>query len=69
MLKALRLLIVVLILILPSEAFSTHIVGGSLTYVHNGGSSYTVTLKLYRDCGPSSANFPSSTKITVLGLN
>lgn len=49
--------------------FATHIVGGTLTYVHNGGSSYTVTLKLYRDC--SGIDFPitSAVKITVLGNN
>ncbi|HEX6914997.1 MAG TPA: PKD-like domain-containing protein, partial [Chitinophagaceae bacterium] len=36
--------------VLPDTASASHVVGGALTYVHNGGSSYTITLKLYRDC-------------------
>ncbi len=57
------------IICVPFFAYSTHIVGGSLTYVYNGGSNYTVTLKLYRDCGPGTAAFPGSVTITVLGNN
>lgn len=49
--------------------FSTHIVGGSLTYVYNGGSSYTITLKLFRDCTPGTASFPATVNISVLGYN
>ncbi|MBS1637551.1 MAG: SprB repeat-containing protein, partial [Bacteroidetes bacterium] len=50
-------------------ALATHIVGGSLTYVYLGGSSYKVTLKLYRDCGSGTASFPGSVVISVLGNN
>ncbi|MFZ5554143.1 MAG: PKD domain-containing protein [Bacteroidota bacterium] len=49
-----------------NNAKSSHIVGGALTYVYNGGDSYTVTLKLYRDCCPTCAAFPASAPITVL---
>ncbi|GAB4248300.1 MAG: hypothetical protein Kow0079_00390 [Vicingaceae bacterium] len=45
--------------------YATHIVGGSLTYEHIGGSTYRVTLKLYRDCSPSSVFFPGSVRIEV----
>lgn len=34
----------------------THIIGGELNYVHLGGNSYQVVLKLYRDCGPANTN-------------
>jgi gliding motility-associated-like protein len=44
---------------------ATHIIGGSLTYEHLGGSSYNVKLKLYRDCDPSNAIFPPDVTITV----
>ncbi|MES2678660.1 MAG: PKD domain-containing protein [Bacteroidota bacterium] len=54
---------------MPLFSFSTHIVGGVLNYVYNGGSSYTIKLKLYRDCGPSAAAFPSSVVISVRGNN
>src|ERR1700752_482860 len=51
------------------QAFATHIVGSTLTYVYSGGSSYTFTLKLYRDCGAGSAAFPGSVTINVRGNN
>jgi len=51
------------------KGFSTHIVGGSLTYTYNGGSNYTVMLKLYRDCSAASAAFPATADITVLQAN
>ncbi len=38
---------------------ATHIVGGDLTYVYNGGTSYTFTLTLYRDCQNSTTTFPN----------
>lgn len=56
-------------LCIPFFGFSTHIVGGSLTYIYNGGSSYTVTLKLYRDCASGTAAFPGNVTITVLGYD
>ena len=49
--------------------FSTHVVGGSLTYVYNGGSNYTITLKLYRDCGPGTAALPGSVTIQIKDVN
>jgi len=65
----LQFLLTALILSSTQFANATHIVGGSLTYVHNGGSSYTVTLKLYRDCGPGTAGLPGSVVVVVEGYN
>lgn len=65
----LYILFLSLFLSLPFLAFSTHIVGGSITYIHNGGSSYTVTLKLYRDCGPGTVALPNSVTISVVGYD
>lgn len=64
---ALKIVFVSIFFSLHFMGFATHIVGGTLTYVHNGGSSYTVTLKLYRDC--TGINFPGSVTISVLGNN
>ena len=50
-------------LLFPVAGFSTHIVGGSLTYVWNGGISYTVTLKLYRDCASGTAAYSVNEKV------
>ncbi|GAB4133878.1 MAG: hypothetical protein Fur0041_06490 [Bacteroidia bacterium] len=52
-------------LLLSVFSFATHIVGGSLTYEHLGGSTYRVTLKMYRDCLPGNAAFPASVVIQV----
>lgn len=63
------LFIILISLLVSANVYATHIVGGSLTYVHNGGSNYTITLKLYRDCAPGTAGFPNSVTISVLGFN
>jgi hypothetical protein len=65
----LHISLLLLFLNISSVVFATHIVGGTLTYVYNGGSSYTVTLKLYRDCSAGTASFPASVDINVLGYN
>lgn len=64
-----RYLLVLLLMSTSLSVFSTHIVGGSLTYVYNGGSSYTITLKLYRDCGANTATLPNSAVISIRGNN
>ncbi|HET6225464.1 MAG TPA: PKD domain-containing protein [Bacteroidia bacterium] len=69
MIKKLQIAFICFLISIPSLLFSTHIVGGALTYVYNGGSSYTITLKLYRDCGTGTAGFPGSVNITVAGYN
>lgn len=69
MIKKIHIWIALLFSLIPFLSFSTHIVGGSLTYVYVGGSTYVVTLKLYRDCGPGTAAFPGNVPITVRGNN
>jgi gliding motility-associated-like protein len=58
-----------LIAFIPSVISATHIVGGELNYIYNGGSNYTIILRLYRDCGASTAAFPNSVAISVRGNN
>lgn len=59
------LLILFLIFFIPFTSSATHIVGGSLTYEQLSGSTYRVTLKLYRDCKPGSAAFPGTVAIQI----
>jgi hypothetical protein len=61
------LFLVLLLSLLPFYSEATHIVGGTLTYTHLGGSSYQVTLKLYRDC--SGISLPGSVTINVRAAN
>jgi gliding motility-associated-like protein len=62
-------LLLCLALLLANTGFSTHIVGGSLTYEHLGGATFRVTLKMYRDCRPGNAAFPGSVNIEVRDIN
>lgn len=51
---------------------ATHIVGGELSYQHLGGSSYYLTIKLYKDCNPGTQNFPNDLEVeafTGFGLD
>lgn len=50
-------LIAGLILFTAFSLFGAHIIGGEITYVCNGGGSYTFTLKIYRDCAGAGADF------------
>ena len=64
--KQLYTLLLGLVLILsPFVAQATHVVGGSLTYEHLGGSTYRITFKMYRDCGPTSIQLPANVRIEV----
>src|SRR3989344_5726417 len=63
------LLAFLFLVIFPFQGFSTHIVGGVITYTYNGGNNYTVSMILYRDCGAGSAAFPASVTFTVLQAN
>ncbi len=39
-----------------SAVNATHLIGGELYYASLGGDDYSVTLKMYRDCGPGNTN-------------
>lgn len=54
-----------LLIFIGYTAKATHVIGGSITYEHLGGATYRVTFKMYRDCSPSSVNFPGSITIQV----
>ncbi|MEX1002797.1 MAG: PKD domain-containing protein [Crocinitomicaceae bacterium] len=60
-----RKLLLLLCLVLSGYSFATHVVGGEIVYQHVGGSSYILTVKLYRDCDPASVDFPNSTTVIV----
>lgn len=60
-----HLLLILVLLVAPFWVSATHVVGGSLTYEHLGGSTYRITFKMYRDCGPSSVQLPANVTIEV----
>ena len=64
------LYVIFFIFFLPFISMANHIVGGSLTYEQMGGSTYRITLTLYRDCtDPTNPSFPSVVKINVVKSN
>lgn len=56
MLPPLRGVLLVLLLATSVPVMATHIVGGELYYTWQGNNTYLVTLKVYRDCGPTNEN-------------
>ncbi len=64
-----RIPLLCLALLCSLFANATHIVGGSLTYSHLGGATYRITLKMYRDCRPTSVFFPASVTIEIRDVN
>ncbi|WP_066759503.1 PKD domain-containing protein [Crocinitomix algicola] len=65
-------LLLIIITFCSLYAKATHIVGGELIYQHLGGSSYYLTIKLYKDCNPGTQNFPSDLEVeafTGFGLD
>lgn len=52
------------------NAKATHIVGGELYYDCLGGNTYRITLKIYRDCGPTAqAPYDNPANVSVFGPN
>ncbi|MFM7812901.1 MAG: hypothetical protein ACKO66_00130, partial [Flavobacteriales bacterium] len=41
---------------LYQQTLATHVVGGEISYEYLGGTQYRITLKVYRDCGPTNVN-------------
>lgn len=66
MIKRIHFTLLLFFFIIPIIGYSTHVVGGVLNYTYIGGSSYVITLKLYRDCGSGTAAAPTSVLIDVV---
>ena len=50
---------ILLIFLFSLTAKSAHIIGGEMSYICNGNDSYTITIKMYRDCNGGGALFDS----------
>lgn len=58
-----KILLLLTIIIASTYSHATHVIGGEINYTHMGGSSYLLTLKLYRDCDPGNFDFATSATI------
>lgn len=54
-----------MLLLLPTLATATHIVGSEIYYTCLGNNQYRITLKVYRDCLIGEAPFDSPANVTV----
>ena len=61
--NGLRLSIFLSILWFP--VYSSHFVGGEISYTTVGNGVYNVTLTMYKDCGSSSAGYPTSISLSM----
>ncbi len=61
----LRLLALLSLLLLGSQAWSAHLVGGELTYTCIGNNQYTIRLVVYRDCNSTGAQLDPTSSIGI----
>ena len=52
-------------ILLSSQLYASHIVGGEMYYDCLGGTTYRVTVKLYRDCLSDGAAYDMMLPVTV----
>jgi PKD repeat protein len=64
-----RRILLALLLLSPFCSFATHIVGGTITYEHINGDTYSITVLLYRDCTSPTTPFPASVNVQVRDAN
>jgi gliding motility-associated-like protein len=56
MIKPLRFLLWLALIALSFSSNASHLIGGEIYYTHTSGNNYTITLKIFRDCGPGNVN-------------
>lgn len=64
-----RLIILFFGLILSPTLWASHIVGGEMFYDCLGGNQYRITLKIYRDCNSTGAQYDQNLPVTVFDGN
>jgi gliding motility-associated-like protein len=60
---------IALFMTIPFKGFSTHIVGGVISYTLISGNTYSVQLILYRDCAGGTSPYPNNVEITAVQAN
>lgn len=60
--------ILLVVFLISSSAQSSHLIGGEIYYTHTTGNNYTVTLKIFRDCGPGNVNGTDFDPVVSIGV-
>ena len=50
------------------QLLATHVVGGEIYYTWQGNNTYLITLKVYRDCGPTNQNGTGFDDVASVGI-
>jgi len=58
-------LLLFLFLYFNINSFATHLIGGNFVYSWSGGTSYEITMILFRDCNPGNAGMPFSATFRI----
>ena len=66
--NSMRHSIFVLFVLCALHGFASHILGGEMYYTYIGNDNYQVTLRLYRDCGPSNTNNTALDAQAAIGI-
>jgi gliding motility-associated-like protein len=64
-----RILLIVCFVSTQIVGWSTHILGGEMYYEHQGGTSYKITLKVYRDCETAIFPYEDPAEINLFEIN
>lgn len=70
--STLGLALIALLLLCFQKSNATHIVGGEIFYTYLGNDQYEITLKVFRDCGPTNTNgtgFDVEAKVSIYTNN
>ena len=59
-----KLAAVLILMSLAFNAAATHVVGGGITYQQLENDNYLLTVRLYADCSPNTANIPNNVNVT-----
>ena len=63
--KRLSLLWTLVLMLLGTQSFAAHLVGGELTYTCTGSNSYQIKLVVYRDCNSTGAQLDQTASIGI----
>lgn len=54
---------------ISNNSQAAHLIGGEMTYTCIGNNLYTVSLRIYRDCGGGGAGFDNSAAVAIYDIN
>jgi gliding motility-associated-like protein len=60
---AYRIVLLISFFLISFSSSATHVVGGGITYTQLDNNNYLLSVRLYRDCSPGTANIPNNINV------